>query len=38
MDNSALQELISQVRGCAAALAEAEQKVAALKNEFAQQE
>ena len=38
MDNSALQELISQVRGSAAALAEAEQKVAALKNEFAQQE
>ena len=38
MDNTALQELISQARGSAAALAEAEQRVAALKTEFAQQE
>ena len=38
MDNTALQDLISQVRGSVASLAEAEQKVAALKNEFAQQE
>ena len=38
MDNTALQDLISQVRGPVASLAEAELKVATLKNEFAQQE
>ena len=38
MDNTALDELIAQVRGSKAALAEAEQKVAALKAEFARQE
>jgi hypothetical protein len=38
MDNTALDELIAQVRGSEAALAEAEQKVAVLKTEFARQE
>jgi hypothetical protein len=38
MDSAAYHELIAQVRGTAAALAEAEQKVAAFKAELAQQE
>jgi hypothetical protein len=38
MDSTAFHELIAQVRGTAAALAEAEQKVAAFKVELAQQE
>jgi hypothetical protein len=38
MDNTAFHELIAQVRGMAAELAEAEQKVAAFKAELAQQE
>ena len=38
MDSTAFDELIAQVRGTAAALAEAEQKVAAFKAELAQQE
>ena len=38
MDSTAFHELIAQVRGTAAALAEAEQKVAAFKAELAQQE
>ena len=38
MDSTAVHELIAQVRGTAAALAEAEQKVAAFKAELAQQE
>jgi hypothetical protein len=38
MDNTALDQLIAQIRSSKAALAEAEQNVAALKNEFAQQE
>ena len=38
MDQTALQELISQVRGSVALLAETEQKIAALKAEFAQKE
>jgi hypothetical protein len=37
MDTTAFDELIAQVRGTAAALAEAEQKVAAVKTELAQQ-
>jgi hypothetical protein len=37
MDSTAFEELIAQVRGTAAALAEAEQKVAAVKAELAQQ-
>ena len=37
MDSAALNELIAQVRGTAATLAEAEQRVAAFKNELAQQ-
>jgi hypothetical protein len=37
MDGTALNELIAQVRGTAATLAEAEQRVAAFKNELAQQ-
>ena len=37
MDSTALNELIAQVRGTAATLAEAEQRVAAFKNELAQQ-
>jgi hypothetical protein len=37
MDTTALNELIAQVRGTAATLAEAEQRVAAFKNELAQQ-
>jgi hypothetical protein len=35
MDSTAFQELIAQVRGTATALAEAEQKVAAVKAELA---
>jgi len=38
MDSTAFHELIAQVRGTAAALAEAEQKVAAFKAELAQQD
>ena len=38
MNNTAFHELIAQIRGTAAALAEAEQKVAAFKTELAQQE
>jgi hypothetical protein len=38
MDSTAFHELIAQVRGTAAELAEAEQKVAAFKAELAQQE
>jgi len=38
MDSTAFHELIAQARGSAAALAEAEQKVAAFKAELAQQE
>jgi hypothetical protein len=38
MDSAAFNELIAQVRGTAAALAEAEQKVAAFKAELAQHE
>ena len=38
MNNTAFHELIAQVRGTAAALAEAEQKVAAFKAELAQQD
>jgi hypothetical protein len=38
MDSGAFHELIAQVRGTAAALAEAEQKVAAFKAELAQHE
>ena len=38
MDSTAFHELIAQVRDTAAALAEAEQKVAAFKAELAQQE
>jgi hypothetical protein len=38
MDSAAFDELIAQVRGTAAALAEAEQKVAAVKAELAQQQ
>jgi len=37
MDNTAFHELIAQVRDSTAALAEAEQKVAAFKAELAQQ-
>jgi hypothetical protein len=37
MDSTAFQELIAQVRGTATALAEAEQKVAAVKTELSQQ-
>jgi hypothetical protein len=37
MDSTALQELIAQVRGTTAALAEAEQKVASFTSELAQQ-
>jgi hypothetical protein len=38
MDSTAFHELIAQARGSAAALAEAEQKVAAFKAELVQQE
>jgi hypothetical protein len=38
MDSTALHELIAQVRGTAAGLAEAERKVAAFKAELAEQE
>jgi hypothetical protein len=38
MDSAAFHELISQVRGAAAALAEAERKVAAFRAELTQQE
>jgi uncharacterized protein YhaN len=38
MDSTAFHELIAQIRGTAAELAEAEQKVAAFKAELAQQE
>jgi hypothetical protein len=38
MDSTALQELIAQVRGTTTALAEAEQKVAAVKAELAQKD
>ena len=38
MDSNAFHELIAQVRGTAAELAQAEQKVAAFKAELAQQE
>ena len=38
MDSTALQELIAQVRGTASVLAEAEQKVAAVKAELAQKD
>jgi hypothetical protein len=38
MDSTALQELIAQVRGTATALAETEQKVAAVKAELAQKD
>jgi hypothetical protein len=38
MDSAALHELISQVRGTAAALAEAEQRVASFAAEPAQQD
>jgi hypothetical protein len=38
MDSTAFHELIAQVRGTAASLAEAEQRVAAFKAELAQQE
>jgi hypothetical protein len=38
MDSTEFHELIAQVRGTAAGLAEAEQKVAAFKAELAQQE
>jgi hypothetical protein len=38
MDSAALQELISQVRGTAAALAEAEQRVASFTAELAKQD
>jgi len=38
MDSTALHELIAQVRGAAAALAEAEQKVASFTAELAQQD
>jgi hypothetical protein len=37
MDSTALHELIAQVRGTTAALAEAEQKVASFASELAQQ-
>jgi hypothetical protein len=37
MDSTALHELIAQVRGTAAALAEAEQRVASFTAELAQQ-
>jgi ribosomal protein S12 methylthiotransferase accessory factor YcaO len=37
MESTALTELIAQVRATAATLAEAEQRVAAFKNELAQQ-
>jgi hypothetical protein len=38
MDSTAFHELIAQVRGTRTALAEAEQKVTAVKGELAQQE
>jgi hypothetical protein len=38
MDSTALRELIAQVRGTAAALAEAEQRVASFTAELAQQD
>jgi hypothetical protein len=38
MDSTAFHELIAQVRGSAAALTEAEQRVAAFKAELAQQD
>jgi hypothetical protein len=38
MDSTAFHELIAQVRGSAAALAEAEQRVAAFKDGLAQQD
>jgi hypothetical protein len=38
MDSSALHELIAQVRGTAAALAEAEQRVASFTAELARQD
>jgi hypothetical protein len=38
MDSTALHELIAQVRGTAAALAEAEQRVASFTAELAQQD
>jgi len=38
MDNTAFHELVAQVRGTAAELAQAEQKVAAFRTELAQQE
>ena len=38
MDSTAFDELIAQVRGTATALAEAEQKVAAVKAELAQKD
>jgi len=38
MDNTAFHELIEQVRGAAAELAQAEQKVAVFRAELAQQE
>jgi hypothetical protein len=38
MDSTAFHELIAQVRGSAAALAEAEKKVAAFKAELAEQD
>jgi hypothetical protein len=37
MDSTAFDELIAQIRGTATALAEAEQKVAAVKAELSQQ-
>jgi hypothetical protein len=37
MDSAAFHELVAQIRGTAASLAEAEQKVAAFKDELAQQ-
>jgi hypothetical protein len=37
MDSAAFHELVAQIRGTAASLAEAEQKVAAFKLELAQQ-
>jgi hypothetical protein len=37
MDSTAFEELIAQVRGTATALAEAEQKVAAVKADLSQQ-
>ena len=37
MDSTAFDELIAQIRGTATALAEAEQKVAAVKTELSQQ-